>query len=372
MGRYTGTPVQLPVQTQLVPVGGVVSVFRSGSNYKAVGELVSRASYPDLSTAFPRVGAFSSRSDAAIPTGSQVLNSVAYGNGVFVAVGSTIDRFSVSSDGGKTWAEYPAPASGYQWTSITFGGGLFVAVSKKTGGSNVVATSPDGITWASRTISSSAMWSSVVYGSGVFVAVAEYDSTGSGTTTIAASSPDGITWTARTLPTLANWTSVAFNGGIFLAISVTTAAATSTNGTSWTARTMPVTGNSGANVSPGASSIFVLCLGSSGLYTTTDGVTYTQRVVPYGHNPSRAAYGNGVYVVLTSESTQALISYDAVNWSKKTTNLAACYCITYGAGTFIAFPLPQTNVAFLLYAENITDSDYLYLSGSAGQFVRVK
>jgi len=53
------------------------------------------------------------------------LGGVAYGNGVFVAVGG--NTVLVSSDG-LTWNEYTPPA-GFYCYSITFGNGSFVAIN---------------------------------------------------------------------------------------------------------------------------------------------------------------------------------------------------------------------------------------------------
>jgi len=49
----------------------------------------------------------------------------------------------------------------------------------------------DGITWTSRTSAADNSWQSVTYGNGLFVAVS-YDGTNRVMT-----SPDGITWTSR-------------------------------------------------------------------------------------------------------------------------------------------------------------------------------
>ena len=95
---------------------------------------------------------------------------------------------------GYSWTPGTLPSS-QNWTSVTYGNGMFVAVcvSSSSSPSSVAATSPDGITWTGQTLPSLQLWDSVTYGNGVFVAVA----TGSA---VAATSPDGITWTARTLP----------------------------------------------------------------------------------------------------------------------------------------------------------------------------
>src|SRR5690606_5527398 len=55
------------------------------------------------------------------------------------------------------------------WTSVTYGNGLFVAVAYD--GTNRVMTSPDGITWTSRSAPEANVWYSVTYGNGLFVAV---------------------------------------------------------------------------------------------------------------------------------------------------------------------------------------------------------
>ena len=75
--------------------------------------------------------------------------------------------------------------------SRTYGNGLFVAVAY-SGNSYLVMTSPDGITWTSRTSAANNSWFGVTYANGLFVAVSS-DGTGnrvmtSGTFTSNASS----------------------------------------------------------------------------------------------------------------------------------------------------------------------------------------
>ena len=92
-----------------------------------------------------------------------------------------------SSNGGTTWSASTLPASS-NWSSVTYGAGLFVAVSADLAAS---AYSRDGITWLQGTIPLSGC-SKVVYGQGVFLAL-----TSSGTT--AYSSEDGATWISRSV-----------------------------------------------------------------------------------------------------------------------------------------------------------------------------
>ncbi len=72
-------------------------------------------------------------------------------------------------------------------------------------------TSPDGITWTARTAAEANSWSEVTYGSGLFVAVSA-----DGTNRVM-TSPDGITWTARTAATANYWSSVIYSKGLFVA-----------------------------------------------------------------------------------------------------------------------------------------------------------
>ena len=153
---------------------------------------------------------WTSRSAAANNTWS----SVTYGNGLFVAVSAsgTGNRVMTSPDG-ITWTSRSSAAD-INWQSVTYGNGLFVAVSL-SGTGNRVMTSPDGITWASRSSAADNSWRSVTYGDGLFVAVS---STGTGNRVM--TSPDGITWTIRSSAADNTW-SVTYGNGLFVAVSST-------------------------------------------------------------------------------------------------------------------------------------------------------
>ena len=94
---------------------------------------------------------------------------VTYGNGLFVAVSSSATDQVMTSPNGITWTSQ-ASAADNDWNSVTYGNGLFVAVAD-TGADNRVMTSPNGITWTPRTSAANNIWLSVTYGKGRFVAV---------------------------------------------------------------------------------------------------------------------------------------------------------------------------------------------------------
>ena len=146
-------------------------------------------------------------SDATVTSKDILYNKIAYGPD-----GKLIGNAPISIDNnidGKTTLSKSA-----DWHSVCYGNGKFVAVASS---SNIASYSTDGITWTSVTISSSsAQWYSVCYGNGKFVAVAYSGSNGSN---IAAYSTDGINWTQTTLPVSAHWSSVCYGNGKYVAIS---------------------------------------------------------------------------------------------------------------------------------------------------------
>ncbi|NCS95498.1 MAG: hypothetical protein GW761_17030 [Leptospira sp.] len=156
--------------------------------------------------------------------------SVTYGNGLFVAVSLVGTNRIMTSPDGITWTPRSAPQPN-SWVSVTFGNGLFVAVSFD--GVNRVMTSPDGITWTPRSASEPNEWISVAYGNGLYVAV-----TYTGTNRVM-TSPDGTVWTSRVVPEPTNfWISVTYGNGLFVAVSSTgtNRVMTSSDGFTWTVR----------------------------------------------------------------------------------------------------------------------------------------
>merc|ERR1712046_484662 len=68
-----------------------------------------------------------------------------------------------------TWRARSA-AEANDWNSVAYGNGFFVAVAAS--GRNRVMTSPDGITWTARSAAEDNAWNRIAYGNGTFVAVA--------------------------------------------------------------------------------------------------------------------------------------------------------------------------------------------------------
>ena len=99
-------------------------------------------------------------------------------------------------------------------------------------------TSPDGITWTSRTSASDIQWRSVCWSKELSLLVA-VSQTGSGSRVM--TSPDGITWTSRSTPEDIDYQSVCWSSelGLFVAVAGTGSngrVITSLDGINWTLR----------------------------------------------------------------------------------------------------------------------------------------
>ena len=89
------------------------------------------------------------------------VNAVAYGNGIFVAVGGIVDTSGytslppmiVTSPDGSTWTQRPVPIPTGELNGVTYGNGMFVAVGYGPGYTPIILTSPDGATWTESTSS---------------------------------------------------------------------------------------------------------------------------------------------------------------------------------------------------------------------------
>ena len=150
------------------------------------------------------------------------LNSVAYGNGIFVAVGA--ESAVARSADGIEWTVGSAGSDG-SLRQVRFLNGEFVAV----GNTNKILFSADGSNWTARAFPDGYA-TDIAYGNGVYVAASSY----------AYYSANGSDW----LPTSAYLRYVTFGNGRFVGLRITYdpisflpsySSIYSTNGVDWTA-----------------------------------------------------------------------------------------------------------------------------------------
>ncbi len=276
------------------------------------------------------------------PSPAAGLNAIAFGNRLFVAVGTAgsplnADAILTSTDG-VAWTQRLLATTG-SLRAVTCGDSSFVAV----GGGGVIVTSPDGTSWSHTGPATGPDLYGMTWANGLFVAVG-FDWPALSTAIVI--SPDATNWTRLGLEGAVTNSGilegVAYGDGQFVAVSFGGGILTSTDGLAWTNRGTTggfhrgvVYGN-GTWVVPGGPEIFA---GGATLWTGSDLLHWSPVSVP-GAGPNyhpAVAFGNGTFVAVGNWGN---ISYssDALAWILRDVggNTRRLSGIAYGNGTFVA------------------------------------
>lgn len=256
-----------------------------------------------------------------------------------ISLSTTESKFAISNP--LNWTAIGAPFTSTILNSITYGNNLFVAA----GAAGVLGTSTDGKNWTSRTSGfGSTSINNLAYGNGVYVAVGN-----AGTLT---TSTNGITWTARTSGFgTTTILSVAYGNNTYVAVGNGGQIRSSTDAITWTTRTNTF-GTSNIFVVEYLNNLFIAGANGGALAVSTDGITWTSRTTTFGTTAIRAiTYGNraddgtNLYVI-TGDGGTGAISTDNVTWSTMTTPFGAVAVtgLTYGNGYFAMSGSGNTNV----------------------------
>jgi len=260
------------------------------------------------------------------------LRSVAFGNDLFMAIAA--DDVVVSSDLGLTWRRATIPAG--WWTAVTSGGGSWFLVSD----AEIVSSGNDGQSWASVYKDQPAL-SDIVYHNGTLVAVGG---------SIYASMDQGQTWNDVGIPG-ADWLAgVTFGNNLFVVVGGLfgdTVLKTS-DPTSWSLDNKEVLPNAPGLRSVGFGNEVFVAVCNSGKILVSSGAAPWQEVAS-GTDKFlvRVTFGNGTFVVV-GESGTILTSgqapeIDSPLSANGTVGVPFSYTITakYGASLFGAAGLPQ-------------------------------
>ena len=308
------------------------------------GSEYTSSTYPTLAATLPNTSYDLENSSATMFTTSA--GTVVY-NGTNTYVMADNSGTISSSTDAVTWVERLVPST-YGGGALTYAGGYFCL-----GVNNGFYYSTDGITWTYKFLVLSQTIRCVRFGAGVFVALTTAGSSniytsatinGSYTVSSAAtggavqannlfffgtrffvlgggdsstniwSSTNGTTWTAATsvAPSVAlidmdydgtaNYVAVGNNGNIWY----------SSNGTSWTL------GSSSSGLALTkvrfANSLWVTISSTTDIYTSTNSSTWTVRVTPLNNNLA-LAFGNGRWVIGSTDSSRIAHSTDAITWT---------------------------------------------------------
>jgi hypothetical protein len=147
--------------------------------------------------------------------GEQILSQTTYPD-LFAAVGGNLPNVLNPA------FVAVAAAAANQWLSVAYGNGVWIAVSLD-GTNRVMRSTNDGTSWTAVAAAEANSWLSVAYANGVWIAVAN-----SGTNRVMRSTNDGTSWTAVAAAEANLWQSVAYGNGVWIAVS--------TNGTNMVMR----------------------------------------------------------------------------------------------------------------------------------------
>jgi hypothetical protein len=234
-------------------------------------------------------------------TGEAPLSGVAFGSGVFVAVGGA-NIFTSSN--GSNWV-LPVVRFEFALSDVIFANGRFVAA----GGDRVV-TSTDGLSWSDATLPFAIPRDlrSVAFGNGTYVAVAN------GSTHAIWSSTDGTNWSSVVGAPADDFESVAFGNGLFVAVGDDGAIYTSPEGTNWTARNSTV-GTRLLGVSYGAGKFIVS--GSRGrILSSVNGISWNKETSGTPDRLESVRFVNNLFVAVGENGT-TLTSPNGTSWTKR-------------------------------------------------------
>lgn len=275
--------------------------------------------------------------------------------GIFCALassGSNSNQVFTSPDG-INWTQRTM-SSHSDWRGLCWSEelGLFCAVSTWP---MVIATSPDGVTWSEQEFAG-AYWKDVCWSAELtlFCAVGNNDTDAQ----CVATSPDGITWTLRTAIAEKFWAAVCWSAdlNLFCAASGRSSSLdimTSPDGTTWTEQTVSL----GTEISQiqgitWSSELNLFCaVGAYGTHramTSPDGITWTAQQMPesHGYNDIVWASSIGKFCAVSSNSRTGTIatSSDGINWTTDIASGGDYYGIAWSPELHMFCAATQTDI----------------------------
>lgn len=249
----------------------------------------------------PPLPTVDTRSTATVQTvGSTDWQEIAYGNGIWIAVGKS---GYMCINNGTSWGT-PFTVGSKIWRGIVYGNGIWVAV----GDGAVIGTSTDnGATWTTQTLGGTTRnWVDVIFVNNTFYAV---KSNGYFT-----SSADGSNWVTPVQTGNTNYTynGMDYGNGIFVLVCNSGNIIVSTNGGStWTSTTV---GSNNWLAATYALDKFIIAGGSGYISYSSDGATW-ETPFAVGNKTWQELRFGGNYVVVIGEGGNSSASLDGTTWS---------------------------------------------------------
>jgi hypothetical protein len=217
------------------------------------------------------------------------------------------------------WVQRTIPFTKYEVNSIVYGNGLYVMTGITP--SKRVATSSDGISWTLRSVPftySNAGTKALFYADGLFIAGAQ---TVDGE---CVTSTNGTSWTKRTIKSGSTVYSLVKGNGLWV-MGLDENIYTSTDGTSWVNRGKPFSQTHNVLSLGYGKGLYVAGGNNGAISTSTDGINWTQRTDLNG-NVWSIVYNSGLY--LAGTDTRLYSSEDGINWVQRFSE--GYKCIAWG------------------------------------------
>ena len=282
------------------------------------------------------------------------LRGIAFGDGVFVAVGekaSTGLAIILNSDDGATWSScWAPPLTGSYFTGVTYGEfstatgqvHAFVAVGNTPSPAtarNILLSTDGGTNWtAPKAVAGADIINGMAFGNGTFVGVSAV-----GTSVTSTDTDNWLKWVAAVNGALTpsitavpglSLNGVAFFKGVFVAVGNDTRLLTSPDGKSWVERSAFIS-NFLYGVAYGNNTY--AAVGWSGrILTSTDMSTWVDRASGTQNSFFGITYGASKFVTVGSKGN-IRTSSTGTTWTARTSGITgALFAVTYGAGKFVA------------------------------------
>ncbi len=297
--------------------------------------------------------------------------STVYGDGVYVSVGTGIpgpDPTSVSqySTNGTDWTIGDALPS-EQWTAVTYGDGVFVAVAYGDVAAYGTYSPANGLVWTLTTPPTSDQWDAVAYGNGTFVALSVNGADA------AYSTDGGQTWTAESMPAgTTNWDAITYGDGEFVAISEyqTNDVAYSTNGISgWTIGSMPGSQEGWSSVTYANGEFVSVSFYNSYVAYSRNGETWSGGPNmpgvggPDGFSWENVGYEDGEFVAVSYYNSGVAYSPNGIDWtSASLPEFSSWFGIAFGNGGLVATAGDSQNVEVINFEPQASGSGNTYVA----------
>ena len=264
------------------------------------------------------------------------LNAVAYGNGIFVAVGESLQSgagVTLTSPDGEAWTYYSPNASYLRDIIYSSTLGLFVAV----GDAGTIVSSPDGVTWTQRNTGTSHTLLGIAEDNGTFIAVGDAG-------TILGALDGGVDqWRQKAYSTADAFYSVTCGAGLFIAVGYDWVSnrghiIVSAGGEVWTkTETTAADGTSLAGIACG-SGRFVAVGGEEGtILASEDGAEWSRTQKGVDGWFTAIVCGNNGTLVAVGHEGKIVVSSDELIWEDRASGTSETLLdIAYGNGRFVA------------------------------------